>query len=356
MSKSLKQWSVKYRPKTFEDFLENEVASAKAQRLVKKQDAHAILIHGSSGTGKTTLARIIANGLTDQPTDIDERNMADEKGIDTIRSLIKTSQFKPRGQFRVFILDESHAILGQSQSALLKGLEEPEHDRVVWILCTDKPHLLSPPLLNRLYKIEVERPSIQGLAKYLYRIANKEQAFPKYDKEKIKKLCKEVATISDRVPREALQLLKEISDSQNEYSSFKELIVKGVRNSTDKSEDKLALQVLMAIYSSEKGAEEKAKYLTNILYDKNVWGVMDRVSSIHHDMINHMSDIRVGAAFYHIKELQERKAVPDIRTAAIVGSKLVAIKNALITINSSIQHYVIPELIKIIYFVEESDE
>jgi len=354
--KNLKQWSVKYRPKSFDDFLENEVASAKAKRIIKNRDAHAILIHGSSGIGKTTLARILANGLTDQATDIDEKNMADEKGIDAIRSLIKTSQFKPRGQARVFILDEAHAILGQSQSALLKGLEEPEHDRVVWILCTDKPHLLSPPLLNRLYKIEVERPSIQGLAKYLYRIAKKEEAFPKYDKEKVQKLCKEVATVSDRVPREALQLLKEISDSQHEYSSFKELIVKGIRNSTDKSEDKLALQVLMAIYSSEKEAEEKSKYLTNILYDKNVWGVMDRVSSIHHDLINHMSGIRVGATFYHIKELEERKAVPDIRTASIVASKLVSIKNSLITINSNIAHYVLPELIKIIYFLEESDD
>lgn len=356
MSKQFKQWSVKYRPKNFDDFLENEVAVSKAKRIIEKQDVHAILIHGGTGTGKTTLAKILANGLTDQATDIDEKNIADEKGIDTIRSLIKTSQFKPRGKNRVFIMDEVHALLGQSQSAVLKTIEEPEHDRVVWILCTDKPHLLKPELLNRLYKIAVERPSVEGLAKYLFRLAKVEKAFPKLEKDKIKKICKEVATVSDRVPRESLQLLKEIADSQNEYSSFKELVINGIRKSSDKTDAQIALQVIMCLYSSEKKAEEKAKYLTNILYDKNIWGVMERVTAIHYDLINHMSGIRVGAAFYHVKELQERKAVPDIRTAAIVGSKLVAIKNELLSINSNIQHYVLPELIKIIYFLEEADE
>lgn len=355
MSKSFKQWSVKYRPDNFENFLENEVAVSKAKRIIDKQDAHAILIHGGTGTGKTTLAKIIANGLTEHASDIDEKNIADEKGIETIRTLVRSSQYKPRGKNRVFILDEVHALLAASQSAVLKNVEEPEHDRVVWILCTDKPHLLKPELLNRLYKIAVEKPSVKGLAKYLYRISKKEKAFPKLEDEKIKKICKEVATVADRVPRESLQLLKEISDSSDQYDNFKELIVKGIRKSSDQSESKLALQVLMAIYSSEKSADEKAQYLISLLYDTNVWGVMERITAIHHDMLNHMSGVRVGAAFYHVKELEERKAVPDIRTAAVVGAKLVAIKNALITVNSNIHHYVVPELVKIIYFLEESD-
>lgn len=354
MSKNYRQWSVKHRPTTFEEVVGCETAVSKTKTIAKKQDTHAILYYGPSGSAKTTLAKILARMLTKHESDIVEKNISDERGIDAIRGLINQSKFKPRGGHRVFILDEVHALLGQSQSAILKTLEEPEHDRVVWILCTDRPHMLDDQLLNRLYKIGVEKPSEEELAKLLYRIAHKEKAFD-YEKDKIKRICLEVAKISDRVPREAIQLLKEVSDGKDEFKNYKDLIIRGVRKSIEKSVDQVALQVLMALYSKEKKPQERAEYLVNQLNDKDVWGTVTRLVDIHHALLNHAAGVKTGASFYYVKELEQRKAIPSLRLASKVAIKLVAIKNSLVTTNSSIHHFVVPELVNILYDISEKE-
>lgn len=353
MSKKFGQYSVKYRPKTLDEIIGNDVAVSKAKSIINKKDTHAILLTGDSGSGKTTIAKIIANSLTKYPVDIDEKNIGDENGIDSIRALIKSSQYLPRGQFKTYILDECHALLGRSQSAILKAVEEPEHDRVIWILCTNKPHLLQTELLNRLYKIQVVKPELELLAKYLYKITKQEKILTKFDKKQVQRICLEIAKITERVPRESLQLLKEIADSATEYPNFKDLIVRGIRKSIESSDDKLAMQVIMCIYSPERDTEEKVKFLYSILYEQNVWGVMIRIVDIHYAILNHVAGIRIGAGYYYVKELIERKAVPDIKIGTQVAAKLVKIKNDLITINSSVQHHVVPELAKIIYFADD---
>lgn len=354
MSKEFKQWSVKYRPKTLDEVVGSEEAVSKVRRIVDRKDTHAILFYGPSGTGKTTLAKLLARSLTNHESDIEERNISDERGIDTIRTLVSRSKYKPQGGFRVFILDEVHALLGAAQSAILKTLEEPEHDRVVWILCTDRPHMLDNQLQNRLYKIGVEKPSEKDLAKLLYRVSKKEKAFPKFDQDKVKRLCLEVAKVSDRVPRESLQLLKEISDSQDEFKGFKDLVVRGIRKSIEKNADKLALQVLMAIYSTDKNAKEKSEYLVNQLFDQDIWAVVTRTVDINHSLLNSVAGIRTGVAFYYSKELEGVNAIPTIKQAAKVATKLVQIKSSLTTINASLHHFVIPELVNIIYGISKN--
>lgn len=354
MGIDFKQWSVAYRPRTLDDVIENESAVSKSRQIIKNRDTHAILFYGPTGCGKTTLAKILANSLTKVKSDIVEKNISDERTIGDIRNLINQSKFMAQGGCRVFILDEVHALLGQGQSAILKALEEPEHDKVVWILCTNKPHMLDAELLNRLYKIGVEKPSEEALAKLLYKIARKEEAF-KFDKSKTKKLCLEIAKVSDRVPREALQLLKEVSDSQDSFKNFKDLVVKGIRKSIDKTVDRLALQVIMAIYSPEKDVDERANYLVNILFEKDIWGMTTRLVTIHQALINYIAGIQVGASFYYVKELKEHKAVPDMVKAVKVARMLVNIRTNLKSIDTSIQDYVVPELVNILYALEEAD-
>jgi len=349
MSKNFKQWSVKYRPSTIDDVLENDSAKSDVRNILEKKDTHAILCFGESGTGKTTIAKILASGLTKVEQDITFENIGSEKGVEKVREMIRASQFLPRGANRVFILDEVHALLGQAQSAILTNVEEPAHDRIVWILCTNKHHLLQSELLNRLYKIQVTKPSLEGLSKYLYKIAYKEKAF-NFDKEKTQRLCKEVAIASDRVPREALQLLQTVANQQGSYSNFKELVIQGIRRRTDETIDKTALQVIMAMYSDKKSADERAAYLASQLQDKDLWGLVDRLVFIHHGLLNHCAGIRVPAVYYYSKELESQNGMPpSLRVAARMSEELMQIKNALPTINSGIQNYVVPALINLLY-------
>lgn len=352
MSKNYKQLSVKYRPSTIDDFIENEDAKADASNILKKKDTHAILLHGESGCGKTSLGNIIANGLTKYPQDIVRENIGSEKGIDKVRDMIRSSQFLPQGAFRVFILDEVHALMGAAQSAILTNVEEPAHDRVVWILCTNKHHMLQGELLNRLYKIQVKKPSKEGLAKYLFGIARKEKLFS-FEKEKIKRLCLEIAIASERIPREALQLLQSVSNKQESFSNFKELIVQGIRRRTDETIDRTALQVIMAMYSDKKNVEERIEYMVGQLQDKDLWGLMERLTFIHYGLMNHLAGIKVPAVYYYSKELDSQNGMPpNLRTAAKVSEELMVIKNTLPTINSSIQHYIVPALINLLYRID----
>ena len=352
MSRNYKQLTLKYRPKTIEEIIGNAEAKAQVANTIRKKDKHAILLYGPSGCSKTTLARIIANGLTKVPSDIVDKNVSDERGINDVRGFIRSSQYLPQGDFKVFILDEVHELMGQAQSAILKTIEEPEHDRVVWIMCTDRPHQLSGPLLNRLYKIAVEKPTQQELAKLLYRISRKEKSFPNYEEERVKKICMEIAKVSDRVPREALQVLSEIADMQDEFKDWKDLILNGVRNAAEKDVDKIALQIIMCIYSTKQSAEFKIKHLFNTLDDKDVWGVTLRLVDIHHHLLKYGAGVKGGPGYYYAKELGEQDAVPPLKLGIEIASKLVDIRNTLHTINTGVQNFVIPKLAELVLFAD----
>lgn len=352
MSQNFKQLSVKYRPKTTDDVLENDEAKDDVNNIIQKKDAHAILFFGESGCGKTTLAKVLASGLTKVSQDITQENIGSDKGVEKVREMIRASHFLPRGAFRVFILDEVHALNGYGQSAILTNIEEPVHDRIVWIMCTNKHHLLQGELLNRLYKIQVKKPSLEGLTKYIYKIAKTERLFD-YDKEKVQRICKEIAMASDRVPREALQLLQSISNKKESFTSFKDLIIQGIRKRTEETIDKTALQIIMAMYSDKKSVEERASYLVSQLQDKDLWGLMERLVYIHYGLLTHMGGVKVPAVYYYAKELEPQNGMPpNLRVAAKMSEELMVIKNALPTINSSIQHFITPALVNLLYRVD----
>ena len=257
---------------------------------------------------------------------------------------------QPKGSTEHILVHNCHALLGQSQSTILKTLEEPEHEQVVWILCTNRHTMLTPEFLNRLYKIGVEKPSEKSLASLLYKVTKKEKAFTRFDEKKRKRICLEVAKISDRVPREALQILQEIHDSEAEYTSFKDLVITGIKQVAEKGIDALAMQVLMAIYSPDKSANEKAQFLVHQLFEKDMWALTIRLCTIHQHLFNYVAGIRGGPAYYYVKELQPHNAVTaNLRLLADVGSKLVEIRNNLQTLNANPPEYVVPALVNIVY-------
>jgi len=114
-----------------------------------------IMFAGPFGTGKTTIARILAGHIVSSVNDLKEINAADARGIDDVRGWADSARFSPLGNGgKVYIIDELHQMTTVAQSALLKILEEPPSN-VFFFLCTTEPHKLLPALRSRCTHIEL---------------------------------------------------------------------------------------------------------------------------------------------------------------------------------------------------------
>lgn len=172
----------KYRPQCFADVAEQEhVLRTIQQQLAKNTVAHAYLFSGPRGTGKTTIARLLAKALNcenrkageSEPcntcsscTDFAsgrfmsciEIDAASQTGVDNVRdNIIENARFAPsRGSFKVFILDEVHMLSGSSFNALLKTLEEPPA-HAIFILATTELHKIPATIASRCQRFEFHR-------------------------------------------------------------------------------------------------------------------------------------------------------------------------------------------------------
>jgi DNA polymerase-3 subunit gamma/tau len=161
----------KYRPQTFQDVVSQEhVRSTLENAITQGRIAHGYIFSGQRGTGKTTIARILArclncvNGPTTAPcgecpscreitgggaVDVIEIDAASNRGINEMRELRENVRYQPaRDRYKVFIVDEAHQITNEAFNALLKTIEEPP-EWVVFVLCTTEAHKIPATIASR---------------------------------------------------------------------------------------------------------------------------------------------------------------------------------------------------------------
>jgi len=149
--------TAKYRPSDFEHFVGNAVAVNKLRAVLDSGDCPRVMMFaGPSGTGKTTLARIVAQAIGCHKSDLMELNTADYRTIDDARDLGSKVRLAPMfGKVRCWIMDEVHGLTPAAQEVLLKVLEEPPA-HAYFMLATTDPQKLKPTFRSRCMTFELQ--------------------------------------------------------------------------------------------------------------------------------------------------------------------------------------------------------
>lgn len=225
---------VTYRPSKWEEVIGNAatVNSIKSVLSSKEPNRFFILI-GEGGTGKTTIARLIADTLSIKQ--VEEINAADSNGVDFARDLSSRIMYKAFGERKMYIVDECQRLTPEAQDVLLKNVLEdtPEHAFVVF--CTTNPEKIKKTVLSRAAKYYTKKPSAQELVDYLESIAKKENI------DLSRKLIGKIARSTNQVVRDSLVLLNQVRDVSEEDA---EAIIGGYWDTDEKEMIELARSLM----------------------------------------------------------------------------------------------------------------
>lgn len=165
-------WVEKYRSKSVENYVGNEKIKSIIQTAIEKNDIQNMILYGTPGTGKTTLAKLIVNSLN---CDYLYLNASDEKGMDVMRDKVKgfasSASFKP---LKIVILDEADFIRVDSQ-ALLRNVIETFSLNTRFILTCNYIDRIIDPLQSRCKVLEIVPPSKAEVAKHVSEVLDIEQ-------------------------------------------------------------------------------------------------------------------------------------------------------------------------------------
>ena len=167
--------AVKYRPQSFDQVVEQSATKViLEQQLASGNIKNAYLFCGGAGTGKTTCARIFANEINKGAGSPVELDAASNNSVDDVRDIIQQSKTAALdSEYKVFIMDEVHALSNQAWQAMLKVLEEPPV-KSIFIMCTTEKNKIPKTILSRVQQFDFQRISQQAIFDRLCLIVRKE--------------------------------------------------------------------------------------------------------------------------------------------------------------------------------------
>lgn len=174
---AVKSLAVKYRPQVFKDVVEqDEIKVILQQQLETETVKNAYLFVGGAGTGKTTCARIFANEINKGKGNPIEMDAASNSGVNDVRNIIQQAKTKSLdSEYKIFIIDECHAISNTGWQAFLKLIEEPPA-KSIFIFATTDPQKIPKTILSRVQRYDFKRISQNGICRRLELIYHSEVA------------------------------------------------------------------------------------------------------------------------------------------------------------------------------------
>ena len=258
-----------YRPSTFEEVAGQEhIVKTLKNALATGKLAHAYLFAGPRGTGKTTMAKLLAKALNCDEgighqcnecknckaiiegthPDVLELDAASNNGVDEIRELIDKVKYGTiLGRYKVYIIDEVHMLSTGAFNALLKTLEEPP-EHVIFILATTEPHKILPTILSRCQRYDFTKLSDKDIKNRIKSVLEHEGV--SYNEEAVDIII----SLADGGMRDALSILDQVLA----YSG-----------------NKLDVKDILDIFALESKEEKLA--LLNAIIQKDVADVLKRI-------------------------------------------------------------------------------
>lgn len=213
----------KFRPRTFDEVKgQDAIVTTLKNQIRQNRIGHAYLFCGTRGTGKTSLARILAKAVNcENPVDgnpclecatckaiadgsslnMIEMDAASNSGVDCMRDLIREVDYRPTvGKYKIYIIDEAHNLSSEAFNALLKTLEEPP-EHVIFVLATTEVHKILVTIMSRCQRYDFKRISLDTIVDRMRELT---------DAEKVSvtdEALRYIAKVGDGSMRDSLSLL-----------------------------------------------------------------------------------------------------------------------------------------------------
>lgn len=338
----------KYRPKNLQELVGQEhVKKALANAINLNKISHAYLFTGPRGTGKTSVARILAKSLNckegptitpcevcpscidiknSTPMDVIEIDAASNRKVEDAQNILEKIQYVPvNGKYKIYIIDEVHMLTNHAFNALLKTLEEPP-ENVIFILATTEPQKVLETITSRCQRFDFRRITTDDIINHLKHVAKLEQI--KIDADALFTIAKNAAGGM----RDSLALLDQASvlDASTTITSedINRLLgrlsfdmLNSLSQSVIQSQPQAAIELLGKIYNSGNEPSQillnLLGYFKNLLIVKNCQGeeLLLDLTQLNHSQITilkkqsehidtHQITFLIEKTVYYIKELK----------------------------------------------------
>lgn len=219
----MKSLGVKYRPSTWSEVIGQEsVVTILKQQVFTKSYKNAYIFSGASGCGKTTCARIFANEVNNHCGSPIEIDGASNNGVDNVRQISENATARALdSEYKIYIIDEAHALSNQAWQAFLKTIEEtPKY--TIFIFCTTDPQKIPDTIKNRCMRFNFTRIPSYQIKSRLENVCQQEGYVNYHD------ACDYISRICKGEMRNALSLLETCADYSTDFSI--DNVVKAIGN------------------------------------------------------------------------------------------------------------------------------